>query len=331
MFVGDINLGEYYTSFGHGPATYSKQADIFECVSSLFDQADMVIGNLEAPLTLVDFDKKCPNSSVLRGNPSIAKDLKSVGFEILQVANNHAIQHGSNGFLDTVQVLTSAGIDVIGLKDQSVLIKNHKGISVGFIAASDVIDNNDTSQELYQRLDEEFVSNVKKSIELVDHLFVMLHWGLESSTRPLGYQREMIARLSQIGVHGVIGSHPHLFYEVWLENKTIAAPSLGNFVFDLGWDDRLLRSGILDVNCLKTSLDAYVWPVKIKENGCLPVPSDQPLSVAHSLELYDHGENMKGGQFKKVVYFSKNILKGNLMLKLKFIFGKILCLFNIER
>ena len=50
------------------------------------------------------------------------------------------------------------------------------------------------------------------------------------------YQKELIQTLSQSGVRGVIGSHPHLFYEAWIEDQTVAAPSLGNFIFDLCWD-----------------------------------------------------------------------------------------------
>lgn len=51
MFVGDINLGEYYTSFGHGSGSYLEHSDVFEHVQDLFNQADLVVGNLEAPLT----------------------------------------------------------------------------------------------------------------------------------------------------------------------------------------------------------------------------------------------------------------------------------------
>ena len=69
MFVGDINLGEYYTSFGHGPGSYLEHSDVFENVRTLFNQADFVVGNLEAPLTTHNFNPNEPESVVLRGDP----------------------------------------------------------------------------------------------------------------------------------------------------------------------------------------------------------------------------------------------------------------------
>jgi len=105
MFVGDINLGEYYTSFGHGPRSYLKHSDVFENVRDLFSQADFVVGNLEAPLTTHNFNPNDPESVVLRGDPKHATTLRTAGFRVLQVANNHTVQHGKEGFRETVEAL----------------------------------------------------------------------------------------------------------------------------------------------------------------------------------------------------------------------------------
>jgi hypothetical protein len=324
MFVGDINLGEYYTSFGHGPGTYLEHSDVFSGVRELFSQADLVIGNLEAPLTTHNFNPRDPESTVLRGHPRHAKLLWEVGFRVLQVANNHTVQHGAEGFRETVSSLADAGIQAVGLNQQEPISLEIGGQRIGLMAASDVPDNTDKCQDSYQRLDDAFIEKVKASINTVDHLFVMLHWGLESSTSTLEYQRKLIRELSDLGVRGIIGSHPHLFYEVWQEGATVSAPSLGNFVFDLCWDQRLLKSGILDVQIEDGQIQARVHPVTIEHNGCVPTLSGNPVVIDSTVNLYNLGDSMAGGQGRKLKYFFRNILKGNTLLKSKFFLRKML-------
>jgi len=324
MFVGDINLGEYYTSFGHGPGTYLGHSDVFAEVRELFSQADLVVGNLEAPLTTHNFNPKEPESVVLRGHPRHSKLLSEAGFRVLQIANNHTVQHGSNGFDETVQALAEAGVEAVGLNQQEPLCMDIGGERIGFLAASDVPDNTDEHQESYQRLDVSFIERVKASVKTVDHLFVMLHWGLESSTGSMDYQRKLIRDFSDAGVRGIIGSHPHLFYEVWQEGETVCAPSLGNFVFDLCWDQRLLKSGILDVRIENHEVKSQVHPVAIKKNGCVPTLVGAPQIVSPRVNLYELGTDMSGEEVRKLSYFFVNIFKGNTLLKAKFFIRKVL-------
>jgi poly-gamma-glutamate synthesis protein (capsule biosynthesis protein) len=324
MFVGDINLGEYYTSLGHGPKSYLKYANVFDKVNDIFNKADFVVGNLEAPLTNYNLNPKDPESVVLRGSPESSDLLYNAGFRVLQVANNHIVQHSKQGFSETLESLKFAGIHPVGVNDQELVIININNERAGFLAASDVPDNTDKSQSSYQRLDSAFISKVKEEVTNVDHLFVLLHWGLEASTSPMNYQRKLIKELQAAGVRGIIGNHPHLFYEVWKEESTIAAPSLGNFIFDLCWDKRLLQSGILDIKIQEDKLEAKVWPVKIEENGCLPTPSGAPRPVSPTATLFDLGDDMRGETIRKLFYFFTHIHKGNVTLKLKFITKKIL-------
>lgn len=323
MFVGDINLGEYYTAFGHGPRTYLKKNDIFNSVREVLSKADLVAGNLEAPITNHAYNPKKIESAVLRGNPMHAPLLSSVGFKVLQVANNHTVQHGSEGFWETVETLKGLDIEPVGIADQALTTFEIAAQTIGFLSASDVPDNTDPSQSCYQRLNREFLSKVRTSVTSVDHLFVMLHWGLESSTQTMDYQKTMIAELKDVGVRGIIGAHPHLFYEIWREGDTIAAPSLGNFVFDLFWDARLLKSGILDIELDQKGITGCrVWPVIISEHGGRPILSGEPQEVNNLLKLYDLGPDMNGEQKRKLIKLFKDFLKGNQLLKIKFILKK---------
>ena len=144
-----------------------------------------------------------------------------------------------------------------------------------------------------------------------------------SPTVPLPYQRELATRLKKAGVRAIIGSHPHLFYEVESSPEFVCAYSLGNFVFDLCWDNRLLKSGILELNFSDDGLTGQLWPVEIIENGCLPTITAEPEPLASQTTLYQLKPGMALQQVKKTVYLFRNFFKGNSRLKLKFFTRKL--------
>lgn len=324
MFVGDLNLGEYYLSFGHGPGTFGKYENVFINVENLFVSADMFVGNLEASITNFDLDPFDPEKMVLKVDPELACQFKNANFKILQVANNHSIQHGTGAFQQSLAILDKLEISPVGLNQQKPVVFCQNNISIGFLAASDVPDNTNKLQTIYQRFDDEFFDLVVRSVNMFDHLIVMLHWGLESSTTPLPYQREISKKLKNCGVRAIIGSHPHLFYEITIEDNFICAYSLGNFVFDLCWDKRLTKTGILELEFSKKKVEGRVWPVELKEHGCLPVISGEPVPLTNNVKLYNHGSNLKWQQTKKLKYFLFNFKKGNTSLKIRFFKKKCL-------
>ena len=331
MFVGDVSLGEYYMSFGHGPRSFAESQNIFAKVDAIFESADMVVGNLEAPITNLGYDRNEPESVVLRVNPRHAQQLKDAGFRVMQVANNHTVQHGDAGFEETLMTLEEMGISPVGLNQQKPVMVEHEGLSIAFMAASDVPDNTDKAQLKYQRLDEDFLTCVEAEVEKYDHFVVMLHWGLEASTAPLSYQRELVDRLYKSGVSAIIGSHPHLFYEIEKRNNFICAYSLGNFVFDLCWDKRLTKTGILEIDFLQSGLAARYWPVVIDKNGCLPTPTGEPVSIDKTIVPYDLGKKMAFQQIRKVVYMMLNFHRGHTLLKIKYFYRKLSGLFRVVR
>ena len=323
MFVGDICLGEYYLNFGHGPGTYARTSDVFANIAHILSQADFVGGNLEAPITRESIHEEDFESAVLKADPSVVNQLEQAGFRVLQLANNHTVQHGDKGFEESVTLLSERNIHPVGLKGQPLLTIEQGGLVLGFLAASDVPDNTDIDQTCYQALDETFLETVRDSVSKCDHTIVMLHWGLEASTKPLPYQRELAAQLREMGVSAIIGSHPHLFYEIEGSERFVAAYSLGNFVFDLCWDNRLLKSGILDLEFTRNGISGRVWPVALGKDGSSPTPAGAPVNLQATTRLYDLGERMANQQIRKVAYFALNFWRGRSAMKARFITGKL--------
>ncbi len=324
MFVGDLNLGEYYLSLGHGPASFSARNDVFENVKSIFTLADFVVGNLEAPITDRKVHSENFESETLRVDSDSAQQLKNAGFKMLQIANNHIVQHSDDGFKDTLNTLDELNIFPVGINGHEPCYISNGGQKLGFLAASDVPDNTNPAQTMYQRLDEAFIQHACESAKLCDHLVVMLHWGLEASTTPLPYQRALVDKFYDAGVSAVIGTHPHLFYEIDRREHFVAAYSLGNFVFDLCWDNRMLQTGILDLEFTEHDITANFWPVFIEAEGCLPTPTGEPIMVDSKLVPYDLGNAMNYQQIRKAAYFVSRLHKGNTTLKRSFMIRKTL-------
>lgn len=96
--VGDLMLCDspLYVSVGVG-ANYSRiRKDLFSACASDLKNADITIGNFEGVVchpkkkNLQELQMACEENTI--------KDLKLNGFNILNLANNHCLQHGTNNF-----------------------------------------------------------------------------------------------------------------------------------------------------------------------------------------------------------------------------------------
>ncbi|RJP41177.1 MAG: CapA family protein [Desulfobacteraceae bacterium] len=334
MFVGDISLGEHFLSFGHGPRTmFEEGEDIFKNVRCVFSSADFVIGNIEGPLSDIGYKQKDPLSRVFRGSPLSIKQLYDAGVNVVNVANNHSLQHGKECFLDTQRRLQEVGIKTIGLADQlkpenTKLITGTDGCRVCLLAASDVVDNTCPNQDLYAYYNEDRLNNAVKVLsKQFGVVIVILHWGHEGETRANKAQKIAAKKLIQSGADLIVGHHPHVFFEIERIDSGVVAYSIGNFVFDLPWDRKLRRTGILDVEITRdTGLsDIKVWPVYIDTHG-QPLCAKRALYIPNNVknfDLYKHSGRLSNQALKKMAYFFYFILKGHTLLKLRFLIWKI--------
>jgi len=135
--VGDIMLGG--TS---QPVLQDLGYDYpFEQVKHLFTDSDIVIGNLEGPLT--NRDTPFSDKEYLFKTPPelVAPALKKAGFTIMNLANNHIMDFGTGGMTDTLHALHQVGIETVGVGDNLqqarhgtvVTVKNMK---IGFLSYS---------------------------------------------------------------------------------------------------------------------------------------------------------------------------------------------------
>lgn len=118
-----------------GAATDPDAAAAIDVLKS----ADLVIGNLDMALTrhAAPLDKHV----VRRADPVVAADVAQMGFHVLSVANNHAVDFGWPGLEETVRAVRAAGMDAVGAGDDQDIawrgsVRQVGGQRIGILAFS---------------------------------------------------------------------------------------------------------------------------------------------------------------------------------------------------
>jgi len=241
---GDILLGDFFFDVGCGVGRTISRFGIdyiFHEVKGIFSECDLLVGNLECPISSRT-DKKGLDGIIFRADPSVAQGLKKAGFDALLVANNHINQHGDVAFRDTVRALKLSDVSPVGVswKGRREFARVHVkagGWDIGMLGCSFV-------QDWYEPLvgnyplkpnREELMGAIIESRQNCDILVVLVHWGEEFIDIPSESQREWGHAMVDAGADLVIGSHPHMLQGVETYRGKTIAYSLGNFVFSMPW------------------------------------------------------------------------------------------------
>ncbi|MFC8566914.1 CapA family protein [Streptomyces sp. NPDC057245] len=90
---------------------------------------DLTIGNLEAPLT--DSGERAEKLVAMRTPKSGAAELAELGFDLVSLATNHALDYGAAGMRDTVDALDGAGVLHAGFGESVAEATRPRVVSVG--------------------------------------------------------------------------------------------------------------------------------------------------------------------------------------------------------
>ena len=262
--VGDIMLGSAFPNETRMPP--NEGADLLKDVTPILSAADIAFGNMEGPIVDGGISEKCPPKSTrcfaFRMPTRYAKHLKTAGFDVLSVANNHASDFGETGRASTRRTLDELGIKHAG-SDRTRYSTSYietKGRTVAFIgfahnAVQPNVNDLDTARQLVQEAD-------KKA----DIVVVSFHGGAEGTGAQnvprrtelfFGERRGNLPIFSRAvidaGADLVLGHGPHVLRGVEIYKDRLIAYSLGNFA-TYGWF-RLEAETALTV-ILETRLDA---------------------------------------------------------------------------
>lgn len=230
--TGDIIMGDAGAlPAGDGDGFFDDVADALA--------ADLVMGNLEQPLTGDTGFEKCDEDSdgchAFRAPPRYAGHLRDAGFQLMNLANNHGNDFGPQGRANTQAALADHGIAHTGERDQ-VTVVDAAGVSVavvGFSAYAWTNALNDHAQA---------AGVVAEAARQADLVVVQVHMGAEGAdaTRvqpgteeffgenrgdPIAFSHAVI----DAGADVVVGHGPHVLRGMEFYQGRLIAYSLGNF------------------------------------------------------------------------------------------------------
>lgn len=233
--VGDIMLAGRWA-----PVLKKKGYDFpFAGVLSELAVGDINLANLESPLAIGgrEFINK---KFRFRAEPEVADAMRSAGFNLVTLANNHSMDFGGDALAETLEHLAAAGIDAVGAgenldaarKKALYSIKGRKIAFLGYSLTQPVEffagRNRPGTAPGYENMVEADVISARSE---ADYVVVSFHWGKEATGAVQAYQRNAAHKAIDAGADAIIGHHPHVLQGVELYNNGIIFYSLGNFTF----------------------------------------------------------------------------------------------------
>lgn len=277
-FAGDINLDENWVSTQHMDASPNG---IYDCISpeliEEMQKADIMCLNNEFTYSRRGSPMQ-GKAYTFRAAPERVEILKTLGVDVVKLANNHIYDYGEEAFLDTLDVLDGAGIAHMGagrnlIEAMKPVYKEIDGRTVAFVAASRAEKNIMTPEASTQRPGilrcydtARFKEVIKEARVHADFVIAYVHWGTEYSFKLEGVQRSTGKEYIDAGADAVIGAHSHCLQGMEYYNGKPILYSLGNYWFNEKTLDTALAKLHFYGNGSSGHLDIQIIPAV--QSGC---------------------------------------------------------------
>jgi len=244
--VGDIMLNR---SLGYNLVRGDRLYPFTGVVDAL-QAADITVGNLECALG--DSGEPAPKAYPFRAPPEAAESLALAGFDILSLANNHAMDYGPEALLQGIGLLEAQNIATIGAGANSQAaraphIMTVHGIRLAFLGYVNVpVEWRGFDTRVWEATadspglawgDPEIIAEDVAAIRPdVDLVIVILHSGYEYIAEPSPDQVAAARAAVAAGADLVIGHHAHILQGIEFYQGKVIAYGLGNFAFDIDGD-----------------------------------------------------------------------------------------------
>ncbi len=235
LAAGDIMLGGRARSAlkKHGP-DYP-----FQAILPLLQRADVVLGNLEGPLARKA--ERQDRTFSYRVAPSTADALARAGIRVVTLANNHLVDCGRSGVIETLEALEAAGVAPIGAgrtvnEAHQPAIVQASGCRVGLLgyywnrrcAATETLPGSAMDGP------DLLAADITALRRRVDRVVATFHWGVPYEREPSAEDRAKARLAIDLGADAVIGHHPHVIQPFEVYRSRPIFYSVGNFIFGSG-------------------------------------------------------------------------------------------------
>ena len=210
-------------------------------IDSVFQTSDAVVGNLECPATKVH--APVFKQYVFRAEPEWLSSLNRHGVTHLNLANNHSIDQGRIGLMDTKENIIKAGMTPVGAgqnqeeADEQVLLTDSPrrvwliaSLQLALENFSRLPDHPCVSQQTIETLCQRIAQ--LKQADPKCFIIVSLHWGWENHVEVVPRQRYEARQLINAGADCLVCHHTHTRQPMETYRGKPIFYGLGNFIFD---------------------------------------------------------------------------------------------------
>ena len=243
-------------------------------VAPLLKNADITFGQVETVLIdksiedlypFVASQARMPCSS----DPEVAPGMKRNGFDIVSFASNHALDYGRVHFLNTIQYLRDAGLEVIGAGENEEDARKNSiierdGTKIAFLGYCTILPQDYWAQEsrpgmnparghtYYEQIEHDqpgtpcrihswahkedkarMLEDIKKAKQQADIVVVSMHWGIHFTEAEIAeYQFEYAHEAIDAGADLILGHHAHILKPIEVYKGKVIFYSLGNFAME---------------------------------------------------------------------------------------------------
>jgi len=265
---------------------------VFGPLAGYLSVADVAVVNMETPLT--ESKRPLRGFETFSAPPSLAEGLRAAGVDVAMFANNHCLDQGRPGIVETRRLLDEVGLQSGGAaktKDEAwrPLVLEAHGLRVGLLGFTRFLNDhlNGRASQPYVPIvhyrsqpeagglnEKQLVEKVRAAAEQVDALVVVPHWGNEDQETPREDDRKLAKAMLEAGAAVIVGSHPHVLQPVEAVTRDdgtvgLVAFSLGNLVSNQGERDAAAatRDGML----LRFELVRADGAVRVENVSVVPV------------------------------------------------------------
>ena len=245
-------------------------------VDSVLCSAQVVVGNLECPATKIE--APVFKRFIFRGEPEWLQTLHRHGFTHLNLANNHSIDQGREGLMDTHRNIQRAGMVPIGAGAtmneavQPVLLAESPrrvylvpSLRLALENYAYLPDQPCVSQEPMDSLLERV--RMLKRADSTAIVIVSLHWGGEHTLQPVPRQRVEAHQLIMAGADVIVCHHTHTLQTIEEFRGKKIYYSIGNFIFDQA-KPLNSRACMVRLNIKRDGFTVETVPIEIRH--CVP-------------------------------------------------------------
>jgi poly-gamma-glutamate capsule biosynthesis protein CapA/YwtB (metallophosphatase superfamily) len=234
-FAGDVHFT------GRTLPLLDEPGTAFGPFADVFADADFTMVNLETAVT--ERGTPEPKTFLFRAPPAAYDALHAAGVDVVSLANNHTLDYGQVGLLDTLDHAEAAGMPYVGAGRDAggayapyvTTVGATRLAVLGFSQVWELADRwaaTDSRPGIAMAHDtDRAAAAVAAAAANADVVVVYMHWGQEGNPCPTGEMRAFAELMADSGADIVLGTHAHvLMGDGWI-GSTYVHWGLGNFLW----------------------------------------------------------------------------------------------------